>query len=99
LSAEPAFRIFEVWSPCGTTRQIRRFAPHATPSTINPIGSARCRSLFKDTMKTIAHTKPVKAPFQPSTPKQPRKCGTTWQPHQSSLTREEIRAIILEQIG
>ncbi|MEE1610358.1 hypothetical protein [Microvirga sp. CF3016] len=50
-------------------------------------------------MKTIAHTKPVKASFQPSTSKQPHKSGTAWQPHQSSLTREEIRAIILEQIG
>jgi len=50
-------------------------------------------------MKTIHQTKPVKAAFQASTAKHPRKSSLTWQPHQSSLTREEIRAIILEQIG
>jgi hypothetical protein len=50
-------------------------------------------------MKTIPHTKPVKALFRPSTTKPPRQSSLTWQPQQSSLTREEIRAIILEQIG
>jgi len=50
-------------------------------------------------MKIIPQTKPVKAAFQASTATPPRKSNPTWQPHQSGLTREEIRAIVLEQIG
>ncbi len=53
----------------------------------------------KDIMKTISHTKPAKARLQASATTPPRKSSLTWQPQQSSLTREEIRAIILEQIG
>ena len=50
-------------------------------------------------MYTIPYTKPVKMLSQPLPKKQPRKSLATWQPQQTSLTREEIRAIILEQIG
>lgn len=53
----------------------------------------------KDIMKTISQKKPVKAAFQTPATKHQHKSSPTWQPHQSSLTREEIRAIILEQIG
>jgi hypothetical protein len=54
---------------------------------------------LKDTMYTIPYTKPVKVLSQPLPKKQPRKSISTWQPQQTSLTREEVRAIILEQIG
>ena len=53
----------------------------------------------KDIMKTLSHSKPTEARLQLSTTKPPRKASLTWQPQQSTLTREEIRAIILEQIG
>ncbi|WP_160310448.1 hypothetical protein [Microvirga vignae] len=49
-------------------------------------------------MDTIPYTKPAKVLSQPL-PKKQTKALSTWQPQQSSLTREEIRAIILEQIG
>lgn len=54
---------------------------------------------LKDAMYTIPSTKPVKVLSQTSPKKQSRKSISTWQPQQSSLTREEVRAIILEQIG
>ena len=50
-------------------------------------------------MHTIPHMKPSKAIPQTSPKKQPSKPNSTWQPQQTSLTREEVRAIILEQIG
>lgn len=50
-------------------------------------------------MYTTSHKKPVKTLYQPSPKKQLRKPLSTWQPQQTSLTREEIQAIILEQIG
>ncbi|MBQ0823669.1 hypothetical protein HPT29_019540 [Microvirga terrae] len=50
-------------------------------------------------MKTLSHSKPAEGRLQLSTTKPPRKASLTWQPQQSTLTREEIRAIILEQIG
>jgi len=49
-------------------------------------------------MKTVPQTKPIKAAFK-ALVKHPRKASLMWQPHQSSLTREAIRAIVLEQIG
>jgi hypothetical protein len=54
---------------------------------------------LKDTMYTIPSSKPVKVLSRPSPQKQPCKSTSTWQPQQTSLTREEVRAIILEQIG
>jgi hypothetical protein len=50
-------------------------------------------------MYTIPNKKPAKALSLLSPKKQPRKSTSTWQPQQTSLTREEIRAIVLEQIG
>ncbi|MBL0402605.1 hypothetical protein JKG68_01330 [Microvirga aerilata] len=50
-------------------------------------------------MQTITYTKPAKVLSQPMPKKQPYKTAATWQPHQTSLTREEIRAIIIDQIG
>jgi hypothetical protein len=50
-------------------------------------------------MYTIPSPKPVKVLSRPSPQKQPCKSTSTWQPQQTSLTREEVRAIILEQIG
>ncbi|EIM29129.1 hypothetical protein [Microvirga lotononidis] len=50
-------------------------------------------------MNTIRHTKPVKTLSQPLPKKQPHNPLSTWRPQQTTLTREEIRAIILEQIG
>ena len=52
----------------------------------------------EDNMKSIAHSKPAKA-LQPSPKKQPRKPSAPWQPQSGSLTREEIRAIVIDQIG
>ena len=54
--------------------------------------------LLKDIMQTITQKKPVKM-LQPLPKKQSRKSATPWQPLSSGLTREEIRAIILDQIG
>jgi hypothetical protein len=50
-------------------------------------------------MYTIPHTKPVKTLSQPLPKKQPHKSLATWRPQQTTLTREEIRAIVLEQLG
>jgi len=50
-------------------------------------------------MYTISYTKPVKTLSQPLPKKQPHKSLSAWRPQQTTLTREEIRAIILEQIG
>ena len=49
-------------------------------------------------MQTITYTKPAKVLSHP-VPKKQHKPATTWQPQQTSLTREEIRAIIIDQIG
>jgi hypothetical protein len=50
-------------------------------------------------MQTTTYTKPVKV-LSHSMPKRPaHKPASTWQPQQTSLTREEIRAIIIDQIG
>jgi hypothetical protein len=51
----------------------------------------------EDTMQSITHSKPAKA-MQPSK-RQPRKPAALWQPQSGSLTREEIRAIVIDQIG
>jgi hypothetical protein len=50
-------------------------------------------------MQTVTHTKPVKAMSQPIPKRPAHKPASTWQPQQTSLTREEIRAIIIDQIG
>ncbi|MGO4526356.1 hypothetical protein AB4097_16005 [Microvirga sp. 2MCAF35] len=54
---------------------------------------------LEDPMYTKSHTKPVKTLSQPLPKKPPHKSLSAWQPQQTTLTREEIRAIILEQIG
>jgi hypothetical protein len=53
---------------------------------------------LKDAMQTITYTKPAKVLSHP-VPKKQHKPAATWQPQQTSLTREEIRAIIIDQIG
>ena len=50
-------------------------------------------------MQTVNHQQFIKVQSQPSPKDRPRKSAATWQPHQTSLTREEIRAIIIDQIG
>jgi len=50
-------------------------------------------------MQIISHTKPARTLLQSAPKKQPRKSIPSWQPLATGLTREEIRAIILEQIG
>jgi hypothetical protein len=54
---------------------------------------------LEDPMQTIPHTKPVKALSHPIPRRPSHKPASTWQPQQTSLTREEIRAIIIDQIG
>lgn len=54
---------------------------------------------LKDIMQTITQKTPVKMLLQPLPKKQSRKSATPWQPLSSGLTREEIRAIIIDQIG
>jgi len=54
---------------------------------------------LKDTMQTTSHPKPIKALSQSLPKKQPRKAISPWQPQSGGLTREEIRAIIIDQIG
>jgi hypothetical protein len=53
---------------------------------------------LEDKMQSITHSKLVKA-LQPSPKRQPRKPASPWQPQSGSLTREEIRAIVIDQIG
>jgi hypothetical protein len=54
---------------------------------------------LRETMQTQSHAKPVKA-LAKSLPKKPsRKALSSWQPLPSGLTSEEIRAIIIDQIG
>lgn len=50
-------------------------------------------------MQIISQNKPVKTLLQPLPKKQPRKSAALWQPLSSGLSREEIRAIIIDQIG
>jgi hypothetical protein len=50
-------------------------------------------------MQHISHSKPVKALSQPLPKRQPRQSVSPWQPQPGSLTREEIRAIVIDQIG
>ncbi len=50
-------------------------------------------------MQTITHTKPVKALPHPMAKRPAHKPASPWQPQQTTLTREEIRAIIIDQIG
>ncbi len=54
---------------------------------------------LKDIMQTITQKKPAKMLLQPLPKKPSRNAPTPWQPLASGLTREEIRAIILDQIG
>ncbi len=54
---------------------------------------------LKDKMQSISHSKPAKALSQPSPKRLPRKPASLWQPQSAGLTREEIRAIIIDQIG
>jgi hypothetical protein len=54
---------------------------------------------LKDTMHSISHPQPVKALVQSSSKKQPRKPLSVWKPQSSGLTREEIRTMIIDQIG
>jgi hypothetical protein len=54
---------------------------------------------LEDSMQTTNHAKPVKALSHPVPKRQLSKPVTPWQPQQTSLTREEIRAIIIDQIG
>jgi hypothetical protein len=49
-------------------------------------------------MKSTTHSTPAKA-LQSSSKRQPRKPAALWQPQSGSLTREEIRAIVIDQIG
>ena len=49
-------------------------------------------------MQSITQSKLVKA-LQPSPKRQPRKPAALWQPQSGSLTREELRAIVIDQIG
>ena len=49
-------------------------------------------------MQFITHSKPAKA-MQPLPKRHPRKPAALWQPQSGSLTREEIRAIVIDQIG
>ena len=53
----------------------------------------------KDIMQTVTHSKPAKALSRPSSPKKPRQPGAQWTPQPSGLSRDEIRAIIIDQIG
>lgn len=53
---------------------------------------------LEDIMQSISHSKPAKA-LQSSSKRQPRKPAALWQPQSGSLTREEIRAIVIDQIG
>ena len=50
-------------------------------------------------MQAITHTKPVKVLPHPMPKRPAHKPASTWQPQQTTLTREEIRAIIIDQIG
>ena len=50
-------------------------------------------------MTPLSQTKPAKPQPQPSSSTQPQKSTIGWRPQVSSLTREEIRAIIIDQIG
>jgi hypothetical protein len=50
-------------------------------------------------MQILTQTKPVKTLLQPLPKKHPRKSVAPWQPLSGGLTREEIRAIIIDQIG
>lgn len=50
-------------------------------------------------MLTASHPKPAKALSQPLPKKQPRNSVSPWKPSTIGLTREEIRAIIIDQIG
>jgi hypothetical protein len=54
---------------------------------------------LKDTMHTQSHAKPVKTLAKPSPKKPSHKALASWQPLPSGLTSEEIRAIIIDQIG
>jgi hypothetical protein len=50
-------------------------------------------------MQSIYHPEPLKALSRPLPNKQPRKPVPPWKPLSGGLTREEIRAIIIDQIG
>ncbi|MFC4172766.1 hypothetical protein ACFOYU_11940 [Microvirga sp. GCM10011540] len=50
-------------------------------------------------MQTLSYSKPAPALSRPLTKKKLRKPVSTWQPQQTILTRDEIRAIIIDQIG
>jgi hypothetical protein len=50
-------------------------------------------------MTLLIQTKPAKPQPQPLPKTQPQKSAIGWRPQVSSLTREEIRAIIIDQIG
>jgi hypothetical protein len=49
-------------------------------------------------MQSISHSKPAKS-LQSSSKRKSRKPAALWQPQSGSLTREEIRAIVIDQIG
>jgi hypothetical protein len=49
-------------------------------------------------MQSQSLSKPVRALSQPLPKKLPRK-PTPWQPEPGGLTREEVRAIVIDQIG
>jgi hypothetical protein len=74
------------------------FASQPMPSTTKQQPHGLRPKPLEDIMQSITHSKLVKA-LQPSPKRQPRKPAALWQPQSGSLTREEIRAIVIDQIG
>jgi hypothetical protein len=83
---------------CGTSQRVRRLPRIRFPSTKSNNHPVKNRAL-KEAMQILAQNKPLKTLSQPLPKKQPRKSVTPWQPLSGGLTREEIRAIIIDQIG
>ena len=51
-------------------------------------------------MHTVSYSKPVKAlPYSATAQKSARKPVSGWKPQNPSLTREELREIVLDLIG
>ena len=96
-------RTFKVWSPQGLVIPWNQGGAYIVCSAFDfhqQTAAARLQAeALKDTMQHIAHTKPVKTLSQPLPKRQPRQSASPWQPQPGSLTREEIRAIVIDQIG
>ena len=54
---------------------------------------------LKDIMQSVTHSKPTKALSRPSSKRQQQEPTSAWRPQAAGLTREEIRAIVIDQIG